>query len=185
MSNAKPRVSAFTTRYNRLTNILFTKIRIAETFDPTIQKIEPKLREYNCIWDTGATNSVITLRVINDLQLKPTGKVPCHHGGGVSVQNTYFVAIKLPNEVGFPNVRVTEGIVEGFDVLIGMDLIGVGDFAVTKEDDKTVLSYQYPSVKIIDFVKRIQASKPAPKALTPKHPALKSHRRRKKKRKKI
>ena len=184
MSNGKPRASAFTMRYNGLTSILFTRIFITEAFDPSNQTVRPDLREYKCIWDTGATNSVITSKVITDLRLQPTGKALCHHAGGQTLQNTYLVAIKLPNEVGFPSVKVTEGKVPGFDVLIGMDIIGVGDFAVTKEDGKTVLSCQYPSVKTIDFVKRIQAGKPAPKAPASKRPTLRPRKRRKKDRKK-
>ncbi len=37
-------------------------------------------------------------------------------------------------------------------MLIGMDIIGAGDFAVTNKDGKTVMTYRYPSSKCIDFV---------------------------------
>ena len=39
------------------------------------------------------------------------------------------------------------------DVLIGMDIITLGDFAITNFGGKTVMSYRYPSVCTIDFAK--------------------------------
>ena len=37
-------------------------------------------------------------------------------------------------------------------LLIGMDIIGLGDFAVTNADGKTTFSFRVPSVEEIDFV---------------------------------
>ena len=39
----------------------------------------------------------------------------------------------------------------GFDILIGMDIINRGDFAVTNRNGKTMFSYRYPSMAAIDF----------------------------------
>jgi hypothetical protein len=65
--------------------------------------------------------------------------------------------------VGFPQVRVSKGILTDFDVLIGMDIIGTGDFAVTNLGDTTVFTFRTPSVERIDFVKTIQDYKVQPK----------------------
>ena len=43
----------------------------------------------------------------------------------------------------------------GCDVLIGMDLIGQGDFAITNFEGNTTLSFGMPSCIEIDFVKEI------------------------------
>jgi hypothetical protein len=40
---------------------------------------------------------------------------------------------------------VIEGQLEGVDVLIGMDIIGNGDFVITNNEDHTTLSYTTPS----------------------------------------
>jgi len=62
----------------------------------------------------------------------------------------------LPNHVGFRGVAVTKGRVFGVaDVLIGMDIINRGDFAVTNKNGKTVFSYRFPSTEQIDFVKQL------------------------------
>ena len=44
------------------------------------------------------------------------------------------------------------GAPQGADILIGMDIIGVGDFAVTNRDGKTKFSFRLPSRADIDFV---------------------------------
>jgi len=52
-------------------------------------------------------------------------------------------------------LKVTDGdLSPNVDVLIGMDIIGLGDFAVTNKDGKTVFSYRMPSMECIDFVKQ-------------------------------
>ena len=53
--------------------------------------------------------------------------------------------------VCIPQVEAFEGEIEGADVLIGMDIIGSGDLAVTNFDDKTTLTFRVPSRECIDF----------------------------------
>ena len=84
-----------------------------------------------------------------------------HTAGGVINTCVYFVCIGLPNGVKIPTIKVTEGnIGPGADILIGMDIIGNGDFAVTNKDFKTVFSYRMPSIECIDFVKQPNSSSP-------------------------
>ena len=65
-----------------------------------------------------------------------------------------MVNILLVNKVEVYQIKVTEGKISGdADVLIGMDIIGRGDFAVTNKNDKTVFSFRIPSLECIDFVK--------------------------------
>jgi hypothetical protein len=49
--------------------------------------------------------------------------------------------------------KATESELTGMDVLIGMDIISSGDFAVTASQGKTKFSFQYPSTHDIDFAK--------------------------------
>lgn len=183
MPKSNSGISAFTTKYNGIANLLSTQIWVAEAFDSSNQTIKPNLIEYKCIWDTGATNSVISPKIVADLGLQPTGKKVCFTAGGQKEMDTYLVAIKLPNGVGFPSVNVTEAKVQGFDALIGMDIISGGDFAVTAENGKTILSYQYPSAKTIDFVEQIKKKNPTSPILNPDQ-KRKARNRRKKDRKK-
>ncbi|MDP3948454.1 MAG: retroviral-like aspartic protease family protein [bacterium] len=153
---------AFTIKYGRRVRALNTKVGV---FLPLTQEEtnaqKPKIFEYIGIWDTGATNSVITKKVADDLNLKPISVAEMHHAGGTSIANVYLVNIILPNTVTVAQIRVTEGQLiapqnilekDHAQVLIGMDIIGMGDFVVTNFDQKTTLSFRLPSYEEIDLV---------------------------------
>lgn len=148
-------VRAFTSRYNKLSPVLQNVIQVAPAFDHgNITKAEAGLyNNFNAIWDTGATASAITQQVIDKCGLKPVGVAEVNHAGGKEMSEVYYVNIGLPNGVAFSFVKVIKGILAGGDVLIGMDIISQGDFAVTNKDKKTVFSFRMPSVECIDFVK--------------------------------
>jgi hypothetical protein len=56
--------------------------------------------------------------------------------------------------VCIPQIRVSQATLFDADVLIGMDVIAGGDFAVTSYLGKTHMSFRMPSVQCIDFVKQ-------------------------------
>lgn len=152
---------AFTSSYNGRSNVLANQVGIIEAFDSARPPANAP-KEFQAVWDTGATNSVITENVIAQCQLKPTGIADVYTPQGSQRTPTYLVGIFLPNHVVFPSVRVSKGTLPSpHDVLIGMDIIGSGDFAVTNKDGKTVFSFRIPSIEIIDFVKHPQYRTPA------------------------
>jgi predicted aspartyl protease len=158
--------SAFTTHYGGLARVLYTTTGICPPLTEEEIKtdgIRPK--EYIAIWDTGATNSAITKRVADDLGLQPTGVVEVRHAKGKSFTNTYLVNILLPNNVMVGQVRVTEAELVADDgislekqpqILIGMDVISLGDFAVSNFNGKTIFSFHVPSIQEIDFIPKAQ-----------------------------
>ncbi len=153
-------VRALTTQASARTPVIQTIVQICEAFDPHSGTPPPVVLPYQAIWDTGATNTVISQKVVSDLGLKPSGKVtvqgvgasgtPAHHEC-----NTYLVNLLLPNQVGFYGVRVSENSIAGCDVLIGMDLITTGDLAITNHNGKTTFSFRFPACEEIDFVQEI------------------------------
>jgi hypothetical protein len=144
---------SLTTYYDRLVNVLGVKIDIAPAFDPK-QTTYP-YRTYGAIWDTGATNSVITEKVIAECNLKPIGMTNVQGVHGAETSEVYLVNIILPNKVNFVGMRVTKGkLPKDANVLIGMDIINKGDFALTHNANKTVLSFRVPSIGHIDFVEK-------------------------------
>ncbi len=111
---------------------------------------------FKVVWDTGATNSVTSNRVVKKCNLISTGLAevfqvndPCPY-----LANTYLVKIMLANDVEFHDVSVTSSDLsdDDADVLIGMDIISQGDFAITHPDGRTKFSFRYPSEADIDFV---------------------------------
>lgn len=137
-----------------------TKCHVCVAFAPTAAPDpRPQQGEYNAVWDTGASGSVITQRIADELGLVPTGITNVNGITGQSQTETYLVNITLPNGVMFHGLRVTRAILEGFDVLIGMDVIAAGDFAVTGAGGKTVMSFRVPSRQTIDFAQEEQAER--------------------------
>jgi uncharacterized protein YchJ len=104
------------------------------------------------LWDTGATNSVITKSVAKMLGLTPIDKVRVQHAGGISEENVYLISIYLPNAITVPAIRVTEDNQGHFGIIIGMDIISLGDFSISNYNGNTTFTFRMPSVQEIDFV---------------------------------
>ena len=151
-------VRCFTVAHNGIARVLTSKVRIHQAFDPSLLKPAVPTTEYNAIWDTGATSTAITSRVAAECGLKPTGMCKVRTASGESDAFTYFVSLYLPNMVCLPQIRVTEAVLFDADVLIGMDVIANGDFAVTNLQGKTHMSFRIPSIELIDFVKQKPAT---------------------------
>ena len=109
-------------------------------------------KTYRAIWDTGATGSTITEQVVREGGLKPSGIVELAGVHGKQTVHTYRVSLVLPNKVNC-EIRVAEVILtKGHDILIGMDIIGLGDFAVSSWQGRTTFTFRIPSMGEIDFL---------------------------------
>jgi hypothetical protein len=146
---------AFKIKYNGRTNRITTNIKISKAFDPA-QRPDPPFPEHEttALWDTGATRSILTKETVAALQLEPVGTTIVKHYKGSSESNTYLVNIFLPNNVGVVGLLVTESkdIVGDFGAIIGMDIITMGDFAVTNVNNQTCMTFRIPSIQEIDYV---------------------------------
>lgn len=106
------------------------------------------------LWDTGATNSCISKEVVEALHLVPTGMTRILTPSGEDTVSTYLVDVMLPNNVRVTDLRVNESAIgaQGIGILIGMDIISLGDFAVSNFKGKTAFSFRIPSEKRTDYV---------------------------------
>jgi len=115
--------------------------------------------EYVALWDTGATRSVIDKRVASQCGLLPVGIQRVAGVHGAADANSYLIRLTLPNNVVFPSLMATEGTLgDDIGILIGMDVISCGDFAVTNRDNRTVFTFRMPSIARYDYVKEHEAS---------------------------
>ncbi|MBI4297748.1 MAG: retroviral-like aspartic protease family protein [Chloroflexi bacterium] len=156
-------------------NVLTNQCAISQAWAPTSGDPQPAMMPFLAIWDTGATNSVITQAVVEACGLVATGMATVKHVGGESQAETYLVNILLPSNVGFYGVRVTKGeLPSGANILIGMNIINQGDFAVTNFNGITKFSFRVPSVGHIDFTEEIARPRfqhgGSPKPKRPKSP---------------
>ena len=120
-----------------------------------------KIINVHGVWDTGATGTCVSERVVNSLGLNPIGFTVVHTANGIKQAGQFIVDLLLPNQVLIKDLRVTEfsGTTE-VDVLIGMDVICDGDMSITNANSKTVFSYRIPPDWLhIDYVQTAKSSK--------------------------
>ncbi len=93
------------------------------------------------MWDTGSQYTFLSSRIIEALQLKPSGVAEVSGIGGISDANVYVVHIVLPSGDAVVNVEALGSDYSDYDVIIGMDIIVLGEFHFDKVDDHSVFSF--------------------------------------------
>ena len=129
-------------------------ITLADVSKPSKDIQSADFYKYKALWDTGATNCVITPKVVKELGLVPSGVSQNRHAGGMSDVNIYYVDLRLPNNIVIRGVRVSECADQAgrFDLIIGMDVISLGDFSITGQGTRRMVSFCMPSSVSIDYV---------------------------------
>jgi hypothetical protein len=135
---------SFTIEYETITDVLMSKCGVSKAFNPDEVDESPKIITCNAIWDTGASHSVISKSIVEELGLCPVGISKVYHADGFTFFPEYMVSFFLPNQVGALLLHVTEGNLADVSVLIGMDVISQGDFSITAPNGKTKFSFQLP-----------------------------------------
>ena len=146
------RVFVFTMRYGQLVGELITEAALSASWDAGSEDSVPDMYGCNALWDTGATMSAISQRVADSLQLTPEGRITSSlaHGKAEDLP-VYYVNIRLPNAVLLTGISVVGMDLPGIDLLIGMDVIGQGDLAISNWQGQTTLSFRMPSIASLDF----------------------------------
>lgn len=132
---------ALTVKYSARTNVLFSDAGVSQPFDSNnITVNQFPILNTKAIWDTGASCTVISKQFAQQIGLIPTGKTTITGVNHETEENTYLVNIYLPNKVCFAFVKIAEvpALSGGAGLLIGMDIIGSGDFSAYTEKGKTV-----------------------------------------------
>ena len=146
---------AFTVEFNNKVGVLTTPIGIYTT-NRFNKEFKPFKKVYTALWDTGSNISVISFELAEKLNLEPIGEIHVDTAGGHIVMNKYRISINLPNHLNIEDIIVSSGkLGPGIDLLIGMDIITLGDFSISNYNNKTMFSFVFPSIKNIDFVKEL------------------------------
>jgi hypothetical protein len=97
-----------------------------------------KKLKVRALWDTGATNTMVSKKVTNALSLKKTGEISVRSFAGEKNVNEYYLRLLLAG--GFSkDLQVLEmSEIIGADILIGMDIIGCGDFVFTIKKEHNI-----------------------------------------------
>lgn len=135
---------------NGLLPHLATPCHISQAFDPGKSAQKCSRIEFKAMWDTGAAKTVITPRVIEACGLKPLGRIKSvllQGVEGIEKSAAYEINLSLPSHITIHELTVVSknpGEV-WWDVLIGMDVISIGDFRVTNKNGKTEWSFSIPN----------------------------------------
>jgi predicted aspartyl protease len=105
--------------------------------------------------DTGATNSCISQDFVRASGLLSFRKTTVHSAQGEFISSVYQVDIIFPNRLMIQKADVIEfNKNQDFDFIIGMDILRIGDCAITNANGITVFSFRVPSDnRHIDFTK--------------------------------
>jgi predicted aspartyl protease len=99
--------------------------------DVYIFKTSDDIRIYKALWDTGATETLISSKVINELNLEQTGEVELSTINGNINSKRYGCGILLENHSKSINIQPAEfSHRKECDVIIGMDIIQYGRFVL-------------------------------------------------------
>lgn len=108
-------------------------------------------------WDYDVTICSISTELANKLNLKQCGVCNTLNTTESIPTNVYEIVLVLHDIMeipvivdAVPNIHST-----GIDMLIGMDVICLGDFAISNYNGETCFSFRYPSKGLIDFTKQI------------------------------
>jgi predicted aspartyl protease len=137
-----------TRKYNGLVNQVATRVYVANLKSD-------KLEDFRGIWDTGAQATVIAKEVVDVLRLQPEGFAYVDTASQRAVKTSaYRIDLYVKDNLCVRNLQVTLGVLsDDFHLLLGMDVIGLGDFSITNHNESTCMSYRYPSCHEIDYVK--------------------------------
>lgn len=132
-------MSAFTVDYGRLVDAVTCLVSVVQTDSEPAQYVR-----CNALWDTGALYTVVSRRLVAKMGLEPIDTGIAYTVQGSYEASIYLLDLMLPNRMLVQALRVGEGDFDDCDILIGMDVIRLGDFTVTNMQ-KTVFSFRIPS----------------------------------------
>ncbi len=112
----------------------------------------------NALWDTGAMCSCISKRSAKMLGLEIINITHMATASHIVEAPVYMAHLYLPNFPVFAYQEILEfqDTSDNCDIIIGMDIITQGDFAITNLGGDTFFSFRMPSIQTIDFEEELR-----------------------------
>ncbi|MDR1180192.1 MAG: retropepsin-like domain-containing protein [Spirochaetales bacterium] len=152
---------AFTIAYEGIADEIHTPVRVEPIYTSDKSLLDVQI-EVEALWDTGATMTCIKPSLRDRLKLRQSGLVESITmsgiGGDVEADGTLVSIWLTPNFV----IELCPVYIADFpgdeEVLIGMDIITMGDFAVCNADGNTSFSFAVPPFPDrVDFADKVDA----------------------------
>lgn len=97
------------------------------------------------LWDTGATTSGLSQDLIKRIGLFPIKRGIVSNGAsGEFSTDVYRISISINDFWSCGGIQAIRYDLDDCDLIIGMDVISQGDFAVKNVNGKTVMTFRYP-----------------------------------------
>lgn len=140
----------FSITSQELLTALGTPCHISQGFDPTKRILECPKIEFNALWDTGATKSIITPKVVEACGLKPlslTKSILTQGVNGLENSEAYEINLSIPGKITIHELTVVLKNPGNawWHVIIGMDLISQGEFSIKNVSGKTEWGFSIPA----------------------------------------
>ena len=135
-------MGTYTKKHDYRADAIVTPIAVCEAITFAEGQNLPKIfYSQKAIWDTGATNTLISPKVVEFLNLSPYNKVLVSDNKGVTKAETYLVHVVLPTKDMVSNIEAILTDNEDYDVLIGMDIINLGEFLFSNKNGKSEFTF--------------------------------------------
>lgn len=145
-------MGTITRRFQEKVDCIVTECYVYAPVDLASCKNIKRVKVQRSLWDTGASVTLISARVAKVLGLSSIGKSGVSgYNDGVDVKDTYCVHVGLATGDIVTNIMAMGFESDEYDVVIGMDIICKGDFAVTNQNERTTFSFRIPSEEEIVF----------------------------------
>ncbi len=147
----------YTIKCEHRISAILSEVGIRESKEYTKQPKELPERKIIGVWDTGASMSSISNDVLIQLGYMPYKQTQMQTANGTATTFLYKLDIYMPNMNFIPGMIIAGINIQDdkIQMLIGMDIITYGDFAITNFMSKTIFSFRIPSLHSIDYVKEL------------------------------
>ena len=132
---------AYDLEYSHIVREIKTPVSIYSS----LASAEGRCIKTEAVWDT-ATHSVISSKIVKEFDLISIDKKVVGGIGQVVESDVVVATLILPNDMLLTKKRFLVGNIPGADVLIGMDIISMGDFVITNARGKTFFSFVIPTL---------------------------------------
>ncbi|MCQ2250836.1 MAG: hypothetical protein MJZ66_06975 [Bacteroidales bacterium] len=136
-----------TRNFHEHVDSILTECYVYKAIDGPHEKSIKRVLVPKALWDTGASCSLVSSRVVKALELVSVGKSGVSgYNNSLDIKDTFHIHIGLPTGDIVTNLYAMEcADNDDFDVIIGMDVIGNGDFVITNNDNTTKFTFRVPS----------------------------------------
>lgn len=145
-------MGVFTKKFNSIVDNVISSCTIYPGVDFSKEnKITKTFKTDKAVWDTGATETMITTDIVKELGLKPFDQIQVSGFHGIETTSVYLIHIGLPTGDAIIDIEAMECQSEDYDVIIGMDVISQGDFAFTNANNESVFSFRLSAKEHIEL----------------------------------